>query len=330
MEFKISIHLSKRRKVYSHDQRYLDAAPWGIDARYAWTKAGGEGDNFQLDHEVLAAANITPINDAPIGSSWKDHGTAVPGELFMRGGTAKGVGIIPKARGFVAYTGENYLQGLAEAVDKMDLGDIILIEMQQVTPALLPLEIDNSCFDLLLLANRKGITVIEPAGNGGQNLEHPIRLSDGTYRDVLNPDSPHFRDSGAIMVGGSTKDIPHYQRIETSWTGSNYGNRVDTYGWYEGIFTASSRDPSGYQNCFGGTSGASQVVAGVAAIMQSITYKSTRGMKLSPRQVRKIITQGGTPTEDPNVDRIGVMPNLRAILDGQVDSNRPSNVSWRV
>ncbi|MBK7970786.1 MAG: hypothetical protein IPK08_18725 [Bacteroidetes bacterium] len=30
------------------NQDYLDAAPWGIDARYAWTFTGGDGAAYHL------------------------------------------------------------------------------------------------------------------------------------------------------------------------------------------------------------------------------------------------------------------------------------------
>jgi len=32
----------------STEQRYLDAAPDGIDARYAWTRRGGKGDGVEI------------------------------------------------------------------------------------------------------------------------------------------------------------------------------------------------------------------------------------------------------------------------------------------
>ncbi len=56
----------------SHEQTYLDEAPTGIDARYAWTVPGGDGKNLRLadvewgwnhDHEDLEGINFTKIRN---------------------------------------------------------------------------------------------------------------------------------------------------------------------------------------------------------------------------------------------------------------------------
>ena len=72
-------------KSYVELQEYFDSAPRGIDARYAWTKTGGRGQdiriidieaNWQLDHEDLPS---TFFQAGDIGSN--THGTAVFGML---------------------------------------------------------------------------------------------------------------------------------------------------------------------------------------------------------------------------------------------------------
>ena len=59
------------RRPAQPNQDYLDAAPTGIDARYAWTFAGGDGAGqrvvdmergWTFNHEDLAAHGITLIN----------------------------------------------------------------------------------------------------------------------------------------------------------------------------------------------------------------------------------------------------------------------------
>ena len=76
---------------FTGGQGYLDAAPGGIDARYAWTKAGGTGAGVRIidlewgwrfTHEdlvqnqggVVAGANSTILRAV-------NHGTAVVGEF---------------------------------------------------------------------------------------------------------------------------------------------------------------------------------------------------------------------------------------------------------
>ncbi|WP_353826571.1 hypothetical protein [Agromyces sp. SYSU T0242] len=68
----------------SGNQGYLDAAPDGIDARWAWGATDGTGIGFvdleqgwTLNHEDLAAAGITIISGVSQAYAW--HGTAVLG-----------------------------------------------------------------------------------------------------------------------------------------------------------------------------------------------------------------------------------------------------------
>ena len=61
---------------------------------------------------------------------------------------------------------------------------------------------------------------------------------------------------------------------------------------------------------FGGTSGASAIVAGCAIVLQGIAR--ARGTPLTPDRMRTLLSGPfNTPSNDPGVDRIGVMPDLR-------------------
>ncbi len=70
------------RHVY---QRYLDEAPDGIDARFAWMSVYPPGDGIEVcdiefgweEHEDLP--EITLLSDDPSRTSGNDHGTAVLG-----------------------------------------------------------------------------------------------------------------------------------------------------------------------------------------------------------------------------------------------------------
>jgi serine protease len=64
---------------------------------------------------------------------------------------------------------------------------------------------------------------------------------------------------------------------------------------------------------FGGTSGASAIVAGAAVVTQGIAR--ARGQNLTPAQMRTLLSDAAfnTLSANPAADRIGVMPNLKGI-----------------
>jgi dipeptidyl aminopeptidase/acylaminoacyl peptidase len=88
-------------------QGYLDAAPGGIDARFAWTRRGGAGAGvrivdvegaWQFSHEDLAQNQGGVVGGTPSADlGWRNHGTAVVG-TFSADRNAFGVtGICPDA-----------------------------------------------------------------------------------------------------------------------------------------------------------------------------------------------------------------------------------------
>ncbi|HET9226195.1 MAG TPA: peptidase S8, partial [Thermoanaerobaculia bacterium] len=71
-------------------QGYLDPAPEGIDALYAWTQAGGTGEDVKIvdieggwrtTHEDMPVLFHTNGSQIP---GWENHGTAVLGELVAK------------------------------------------------------------------------------------------------------------------------------------------------------------------------------------------------------------------------------------------------------
>ncbi|KAI9149023.1 Intracellular serine protease [Paramyrothecium foliicola] len=315
-------------------QGYLGAAGTGINAKYAWGFPGGDGAGttiidiergWQLNHEDLAAANITLV----AGMNVKDryggnypHGTSVLGEMLMVDNTIGGVGIIPKAKGHVVGIQrtvgggpvENQPEAILDAASFLKFGDAMLLELQvtDINFDLWPVEIYDAEYDAIRLATALGITVIEPAGNGGMNLDGPVvRDGNPTPRALLNKNSPDFRDSGAIMVGAGSSAVPR-----TRLDFSNYGSRVDVHSWGENILTSSVNGAYEdiYSN-FSGTSGAAPIIAGAALSIQGM-IKANKGSKLSPAALRTLIKKGGTPSSNPSADKIGVQPNLRALIDG--------------
>lgn len=309
----------------SADQGYLDPAPDGIDARFAWNFPGGDGagtayvdleQGWDLAHEDLVAAGITLISGT--SAAYPEHGTSVLGEISMTDNTTGGVGIAPAASARVVSQhqpgGYNTPGAILSALAVMAFGDVLLLEAQETDPVggqyYWPVEIADASYEAIRLGTALGITVVEAACNGGYDLDAYTNLSG---RRIFDRTSPDFRDSGAVMVGAGSAAAPH-SRLGFS----NHGNRVDCYGWGESIDTATTdaagTDHTAYTSYFGGTSGASPIVVGAALAVQGLAQQSL-GYRLAPPALRRMLVRGGTPSAAPASDRIGVMPNLRAIIE---------------
>ncbi|KAK0753749.1 peptidase S8/S53 domain-containing protein [Schizothecium vesticola] len=330
------------------EQGYLKASPQGINSEYAWGFPGGDGagqrvidveTGWKLDHEDLAAANIqlqegSDNNRGRNFSDWR-HGTSVLGIMLMVDNQIGGVGAAPAAHGDVVSIRRNGIPAdnrpgaIMDATSRLSAGDVMLLEMQvndaEVTQYW-PVELFDAEFEAIRAATAKGIVVIEPAGNGlaGENqgngdvnLDGPVtRPGETEAREWMNPSSPDYRgDSGAILVGASTSTVP---RRKTVW--SNYGSRVDVHAWGENVITTSCRDDF-VGNChddyepFGGTSAASPIVVGAALSVQGMLTANGRS-KLNSVQMRDLLKNGGAPVTNPEAGNIGVMPDLRALIDG--------------
>lgn len=230
-----------------------------------------------------------------------------------------GIGIVPAAKGRVVSQHRddfsyNTPAAILDAAAHSSFGDIILLEAQEFDPVsgvyYWPVSIADATYEAIRLATNLGVTVVEAGCNGGYDLDAYTNL-DG--KRIFDRSSPDYRESGSIMVGGGNSIAPH-----TRWYGSNYGSRIDVYAWAESIDTTNTDDTTGtgnwYTSWFSGTSGASPIIVGSAAIVQGIS-NAINGMKLAPLELRTILATNGTPSADPAIDRIGVMPDLKAIID---------------
>ncbi len=310
------------------NQGYLDAAPTGIDARWAWSLADGAGARFvdlergwTLNHEDLVAANMALISG--VNQDFFGHGTAVLGEVVGVDNVIGGIGIAPSAPARVVSqwrtpTNYNTADAIVSATLAMQAGDVLLLEAQTTvgTQAFVPVETEQAVFDAILAATTVGIVVVEAAGNGGHNLD---TVTDPSGNLVFDRAGPHFRDSGAIMVGAASSTAPH-SRLSFS----NYGARIDCFAWGENIDTTGDgwmgNLTTSYTTGFGGTSGASPIITGAALIMQS-WRRANLGAPYSPSDLRWRLsrTSGNTASANPASDRIGVMPNLRALLEEEIN-----------
>jgi serine protease len=325
----------------------------GIDADYAQAIAGGKGEyativdveySWNRSHEDLgklrgagsALANGTACD--PFGSKGvhsTDHGTAVIGELAGDSNTFGVTGLAPAATlrtvnasrvGVSGTCDWNLADAIKLAADSSSPGDVILIEQQTSGPnrtdsksdvGYLPVEWDLGVWTAIQDATARGRIVIEPAGNGYQNLDAPV-YNDASGRNWFS------YDSGAIMVGAGNApgcawgSDPTVARGRLSF--SNYGSRVNVQGWGDCVTTTGYGDlQSGadanvwYTPTFSGTSSASPIVTGAAALLSSIA--EARGTTLTPSTVRSLLASTGQPQAFGLGGNIGPLPNLRAAID---------------
>jgi subtilisin family serine protease len=346
----------------AEDQGYFDPAPVGIGAGWVKRHLGGvtrphlkvidleQGWHYQ--HQDLTQNVPQNPDDLFVHGENRDddepgagnHGTAVLGQLAAAGvgtlavrGSAATIAEFqlashyrrrlraqerpslenpfPGTNGHVASAIVNCLIGLPQDPSPLGRGDVLLLEIQR---GRLPTEIDEADFDAIRLATALGIIVVEAAGNGNFNLDACIDPQTGR---TLRRGAPGFVDSGAILVGASFSAVPHDRAPF-----SNYGSRVDCYGWGEGVTTCGYGDlheGSGreqyYTNTFNGTSSAAPIIAGAAALLQCLHLIRTTG-RLLPVPMRALLASRATGTpQGPNVGgHIGVMPNLDAVTRGSL------------
>jgi hypothetical protein len=320
-------------------QGYLKKAPEGIDAEYAWTfmEGCGKGISFvdlekgwMLNHEDLKSANIQIIHGInKTGLDAIDHGTAVLGIVVGVDNKVGGIGIAPNAETkvasiFTTATNWSTSDAILKAISTLKFGDMLLLELS--TPKYFPIETYLGLFDTIRLGTALGIVIIEPAGNGSEDLD---TYKDLTGKFTLNRAHQDFKDSGTIMVAAvKSYKIPHEPYKGIAGVGTNTGSRIDCYAWGTHIDTCwcdSLGTKSLYKTDFGGTSGASAIIAGAALIVQGIAEAKLK-YRFSGWQLRKILSEptNGTSPATPMLGSygLGIMPDLKKII-----SNKALNVA---
>lgn len=342
----------------------------GIDAEFAWTLPGGRGAGqkivdlergAKLNHEDLVARNIQTLHGVNQESSWS-HGASVLGILAAVDNNKGIIGIAYELEE-VAYTCQ-LVQLSPEIIDRINavmaaiqhftrpgedaFGRVLLLEVHLsagVNPSdtdpltdvndvrwdFMPMETTLADFEVIRLATALGIVVVEAAGNGTNDLDTFQQKMTGSF--VLSRTQPGGRDSGAIMVAGSTSTYP-YRRNPM---GTGFGSRIDCFAWAENVCssaysfnihidwstsppTISTSWDDDYPSSFSGTSSASAIVAGAVLLVQGAAQASSiLGHRLSPGEVRARLSDPdpsiNTRSVNHGVDRIGVMPNLKGILN---------------
>lgn len=161
----------------------------------------------------------------------------------------------------------------------MDPGDVMLVEQQFPRP-LLPIECAQDVWCAIRSVCDAGIIVVEPAGNGGIDLDYLV-----------------FKDSGAIVVGAA----PLGTGNGCEFVYSNWGGRVDVWGPGSCLLTAAvdcdNPVPVGpithMSGTFGNTSGAAAVVSGVCVCLQSLRALAGKG-RLLPSDMRALLRRSLT------------------------------------
>ncbi|AUB63180.1 peptidase [Bacillus cereus] len=323
-----SVALNPNNNPRFKKQGYLEAAPYGINAPFAWGIQGGNGNGITfvdmeygwlLNHEDLLHQNIELMSGRNINQH-VGHGTSVLGIVSSEDNEVGNIGIAPKAKAKVISqirdNGQyNTADAILSAVNELEAGDVLLLEAQASFDGYgdkyLPVEVQPDIFDAIRAGTDKGIVIIEAGANGWNDLD---QFKDRKGKQVLNRNSKDFKDSGAIMVGAGSSSFPH----ERMWF-SNYGSRIDVYGWGENVDTTTAEQSRSavnlYTSSFSGTSSASPIIAGAATLVQSIA-KENLGQPYRPSELRAILSNQstGTKSKDPYADKIGVLPDLKSIL----------------
>lgn len=334
---------------FTAQQGYLDAAPRGIDARFASTRTGGNGTGIRIidiegawrfTHEDLGVNQGGLVGGTESTDiRWRNHGTAVIGEF---GGDRNGfgvTGICPDANvRAVSIFGDGSAAAIRRAADLLTAGDVILLELHRPGPrhsfavrddqlGYIAIEWWPDDLAAIQYAVGRGVIVVEAAGNGAENLDDVIYDTPGPGFPASwrNPFRRAPVDSGAIVVGAGAPPSGSFGPDRCRLDFSNFGALIDAQGWGREVVTCGYGDLQGgdnedlwYTRRFSGTSSASPIVVGAVASLQGIVRGAGRPL-LTGAQVRNLLRTTGSPQQNgPNGDtgqRIGNRPDLRALVN---------------
>jgi hypothetical protein len=307
------------------DLAYMQFYLYGPDETKDGYKLGGL--NVQYAHRFPGARGegITLVSKE-VGGWYADHADLPApvrrfGDFVASGPGTRSAGIMAAIengygvtgianRASLAYAAAG-IGNLAELRDYLKPGDVLQIGMQvDLGPVagcrsscFVPMEALPAWYDAIKELTDRGIVVVEAAGNGNVDLDHPD--FDGRF-------DRKRRDSGAVMVGS----ICARNAVRAPF--SNHGTRVDAAGWgcWDAATTTSGAEDadlwSEFDNWY--TSGvaspasANPIVAAAAASLSG--YARVKGATLGSTDVRVLLNATGTPL-DGAATRIGTQPDLK-------------------
>jgi serine protease len=315
---------------------------------------------WDLAHQDLSALPISLLAGA--NKEAKMHGTSTLGVVVGRDNVTNTIGVVGIAyqanAGVVSIfptatsINADHSNAIMTALTNLNYGDVLLVEDQRkdgtrvisgiTYDKLWPIETAPLIWEVIYLGTTLGIIIIEPAGNGlipqistntvpsGTDGNDLSGFTDSSGNHIFDETiTAEFKDSRAIVVGSATEGESsdpqkHYRTLQSaSALPSNYGTRIDCFGWGEWVWTSGggpdanpTHDSYRY---FDGTSSASAMVASVVLVIQSLAV-NILGFRLGPIQMRSILSnsQYGTPVNagvlpDPNALE-GYLPDLQKIL----------------
>ena len=279
------------------------------------TVMSNENGRWNNDHIDLPRA-IFSIGEDIAASRY--HDTMSLGIMAGKDNDFGVLGIAHQAQfAYVAWQVSNFVDG----INLLKAGDVIQVGQQRLTSLIpastcrsgncfVPVEIEQAWFDAIKTATDSGIHVIMAAGNGNVNLDHPV--FQGRFDRSV-------RDSGAIIAGAVCGDDGKKAIFST------YGSRIDSASWgcWDIVTTTVDykanlwAEPNAqYTQAYSGTSAANPIIAGAAASLSGIAKQY--GRLLTPRHLRKLLTETGTPLVDTH-QPVGTQPDLMKAAEKMLD-----------
>ncbi|WP_342006190.1 S8 family serine peptidase [Citrobacter sedlakii] len=275
---------------------------------------GNEGENITIVSSENCGWNANHVNLPPASfvqgpnkdtCNEREHNTASVGILAARdiGSGVRGLSYKSKV-GYAAWPASN----LFNVIPLLKAGDVVSLNMQtyggEITgtcksACYIPIEYLDSYFNVIKALTDKGVFVITSAGNGNINLDSPA--FNGRW-------DTQVRDSGAIIAGAfCSKDgkKANFSTYGSRVTSSSRGCSDVTTTGYGNLY---NRTNANYTGSFGGTSSATPIVAGVVASLSGIA--KANGITVTPRQMRQILAETGTPIANGDSAKVGTQPDM--------------------
>jgi hypothetical protein len=300
-------------------QQYLQPAPLGVNAVWAWRIPGGTGaGQTVLDLERGWASNhVDLLDEAGLSrvrhvygdnlAASAGHGAAVLGILCATDNGTHIVGMAPDTTRILLLSHSGNSANIPDAIVSTLLklapdgdlthlppGIVLLIETELRDEAnrRWPVEHNTAIRQTLFYVNYWGVTIILAAGNGGANLDQYLNAED---EQIYLPGGTGFVDTGSLYVGAGLYQ-PEMDPANP-WTRhaySNYGRRVNCFAMGEKVatlWTNGQTPETGFTTDFKWTSSAAAIVAGGALCCQGMAWSSARlGRALKPAELRKLFS----------------------------------------